>query len=102
MSTKRNLNIVELSRPDWWNIERPAIDASKEKLVIRKKLKVKKTEDLPELLTVREAAQRLRMSCDTVYRHSKSGKLGSVKDKSGRIFFRPEDIADFLNLDCAG
>lgn len=56
---------------------------------------VTKSEDLPELLTTKEAAELLRRHPDTIKEYRMDGVLKFIKIK-GRYFTTPEYIGDFL------
>jgi len=52
-------------------------------------------EDLERLMTVREVADLMQLNSKTVERMARSGRLPSLR-VSGRVRFRPSDIASWL------
>ena len=57
---------------------------------------ITKSEDLPELMTTKEAAQFLRRHPKTVEEYRNDGSLKFIKIRN-RFFTTPEYIAQFLN-----
>lgn len=49
------------------------------------------------IYTSKEAAPLLRLNEQTVRQHLKNGKLGGIKDESGRWWVRQQDIERYLN-----
>jgi len=49
------------------------------------------------LYTPKEAAPLLKLNEQTVRQHIKNGKLGGIKDESGRWWVRQQDIERYLN-----
>ncbi|MBL7545597.1 MAG: helix-turn-helix domain-containing protein [Bdellovibrionaceae bacterium] len=56
---------------------------------------VTKSEDLPELMTTKDAAEILRKHPDTIKEYRNDGSLKFIKIK-GRYYTTPEYIADFI------
>lgn len=56
---------------------------------------ITKSEDLPELMTTKEAAEFLKRHFKTIEEWRKDGQLKFLKVR-GRYFTTPEFIADFL------
>lgn len=80
-------------------------DVSKTKTGLRthtqfRNLEVTKSEDLPKLMTSREAAELLRRHVKTIEEYRKDGRLKFVK-LGGRFFTTAEYIAEFLETESA-
>lgn len=80
-------------RPGWWREEREPTEAKK--LIVRKERKIRTVSDLPQLLTVREVALKIRRNVDFVYDLIKSKQLDY--QPIGQRYMVPVDaLADYL------
>lgn len=79
---------------DWWKRDQSKKGRKKTQLKMEQ-MKVTKSEDLPELMTLEETANLFKRSRRTIERWFQSGTLRSLKVQ-GRWFTTPEFIADFL------
>lgn len=58
-------------------------------------MRVTRSEDLPELITLKEAAKFLRRDYTTIKEYRNDGSLRCIKIR-GRYFTTPEFIAEFI------
>lgn len=58
----------------------------------------KTKDELPKLLTIRQAAEILNVHVETLRRWDKSGRLKAIRVNSrGDRRYKPEDIKNYLN-----
>ncbi len=81
---------------EWWKKD-AAPRAKRSQLHKFEQMRVTKSEDLPELMTLAEAAEMFKRSPRTVERWAKSGELRTIK-VMGRFFTTPEYIAEFIEV----
>lgn len=78
-------------QPGWWKEDREPVKA----LIIKNERRVRTSSDLPEFLTVKEAAERMRKSTDFVYDIIRSGML-ECQPMGRRKYVTPQAIADYF------
>ena len=80
---------------DWWKADSKKSSDRVRKNHLFQQARVTRSEDLPELMTTKEAAEMLCRHLKTIEEYRNDGSLKFFKIK-GRYFTTPEYIAEFI------
>lgn len=83
---------------DWWKADSKKMNDRSRKIHKFEQMRVTRSEDLPQLMTTKEAAEFLCKHFKTVEEYRNDGSLKFLKIK-GRYFTTPEYIAEFIELE---
>lgn len=84
---------------DWRKLDKEkSVRSVAKRTAVLSRLEVTRSEDLPELMTTKEAGVFLRRHYKTIEEYRNDGSLRFIKVKN-RYFTTPEFIAEFLEIE---